>query len=182
MPNGIEYVRLPIGDTTYTTRDFIGKLREGPSTDVMDSLILTVYTNLPTFTDQYRQFFTLVSDSSNLPLVFHCTAGKDRTGIAAALFYHILGVDWDTIRADYELSNYYRQEENEEYVSQFKLYGLDPRMVESIMLNYGDQLDAIIASIETQYGSLDTYLDKELGVNDSVANQLREMYLFEGLE
>jgi hypothetical protein len=43
----------------------------------------------------------LVAQSSNLPLVFHCTAGKDRTGVLAALVLDILGVERDVIVADY---------------------------------------------------------------------------------
>ncbi len=50
------------------------------------------------------ELFGLLADPQNHPLVFHCAAGKDRTGVAAALLLGVLGVDDDTIVADYALS------------------------------------------------------------------------------
>jgi protein-tyrosine phosphatase len=47
---------------------------------------------------------TLVADSSNLPVVFHCAAGKDRTGVLAALVLDILGVADEVIIADYVIT------------------------------------------------------------------------------
>ncbi|HEX3460875.1 MAG TPA: tyrosine-protein phosphatase [Acidimicrobiales bacterium] len=46
----------------------------------------------------------LVASKSNHPLVFHCTAGKDRTGVLAALVLDILGVERETIVADYVIT------------------------------------------------------------------------------
>jgi protein tyrosine/serine phosphatase len=54
--------------------------------------------------DSYRQAFELLADPENLPLLCHCTAGKDRTGIMAVLLLSLLGVDRPTIVQDYELS------------------------------------------------------------------------------
>lgn len=50
------------------------------------------------------ELFNLLAEARHLPLVFHCSAGKDRTGIAAALLLGVLGVDDATIVADYALS------------------------------------------------------------------------------
>lgn len=50
------------------------------------------------------EVFRLIGDPDNHPLVFHCAAGKDRTGIVAALLLGLLGVDDETIVADYALS------------------------------------------------------------------------------
>ncbi len=49
-------------------------------------------------------FLGLVCDPDRYPLVFHCFAGKDRTGILTALILGLLGVDDDDIAADYALS------------------------------------------------------------------------------
>jgi len=48
--------------------------------------------------------FELLADPASYPLVFHCTAGKDRTGILAALVLSVLGVPDEVIAADYALS------------------------------------------------------------------------------
>lgn len=54
--------------------------------------------------DSVRQTFQLIADPENLPLLYHCTAGKDRTGIVTALLLSLLGVDRDTIVEECDLS------------------------------------------------------------------------------
>jgi protein-tyrosine phosphatase len=49
----------------------------------------------------FRTLFATLSDGTHRPLVFHCTAGKDRTGFASALLLTLLGVPWDTVMEDY---------------------------------------------------------------------------------
>lgn len=53
----------------------------------------------------YRQFLLLLSDKQNLPCLFHCTAGKDRTGFATALVLLLMGADRDLIMRDYLRTN-----------------------------------------------------------------------------
>ena len=53
----------------------------------------------------YRQFLLLLSDKQNLPCLFHCTAGKDRTGFATALVLLLMGADRDLIMSDYLRTN-----------------------------------------------------------------------------
>ncbi|HOA74807.1 MAG TPA: tyrosine-protein phosphatase [Phycisphaerae bacterium] len=57
------------------------------------------------YAHSYRQAFTLLAEPNNLPLLFHCAAGKDRSGIMAALLLTLLGVERDMVIADYELSD-----------------------------------------------------------------------------
>ncbi len=54
--------------------------------------------------DSYRQAFELLADPANRPLLFHCLAGKDRTGTMAALLLTLLGVDHESVMKDYALS------------------------------------------------------------------------------
>ena len=55
--------------------------------------------------DVYKEFLRIIFGNAGKPIMFHCTAGKDRTGFAAALIYLILKVDRETIFKDYLLSN-----------------------------------------------------------------------------
>lgn len=52
----------------------------------------------------YKDFFRILSEKGNAPLLFHCSAGKDRTGIAAALLLTALGVEREIVMEDYMLS------------------------------------------------------------------------------
>ncbi len=60
--------------------------------------------------EAYRQPVTLAVDDGRRPLLFHCTAGKDRTGVVAAILLKLLGVDDDTVVADYVLTNEVRRD------------------------------------------------------------------------
>lgn len=53
----------------------------------------------------FREVFFLLADAKNLPLLFHCAAGKDRTGVLAAVILKSLGVSDEIICADYMLTN-----------------------------------------------------------------------------
>lgn len=55
--------------------------------------------------DTWLQMFELFADASKLPIVIHCTAGKDRTGVSTAFLLSVLGVDRSIIEADYLLTN-----------------------------------------------------------------------------
>lgn len=54
--------------------------------------------------DSYREAFELLADPVNYPVLYHCAAGTDRTGVMSALLLDLLGVDRDTIIADFRLS------------------------------------------------------------------------------
>lgn len=69
----------------------------------MNTLLVTD----PLCISRYRKLFSLLQNEENIPLMFHCSAGKDRTGMAAALVLSSLGVDEETILDDYLLSNFY---------------------------------------------------------------------------
>src|SRR6185436_18564468 len=61
------------------------------------------------FRDVFARFLRDLSDPTNLPTLFHCTAGKDRTGYAAALVLLALDVPRETAMRDYLLTNTYTQ-------------------------------------------------------------------------
>ena len=55
---------------------------------------------------QYKAMFEALADESNYPFYFHCSAGADRTGTLAFLLYGLLGVSYDDIRPEYELTSF----------------------------------------------------------------------------
>lgn len=122
--------------------------------------------------DRFTEFFgrLLVADEA---VVFHCTAGKDRTGVAAALLLHALGVPDDAIVEDYLLTNavyrrpelLHRRTELPEDVLQV-LWGVQPGF-----------LAAAFAEIASGHGSVDRYLAERLGVGPAERDVLRRRYL-----
>lgn len=110
-----------------------------------------------------------------LPQLFHCTAGKDRTGWLAVLLLHLADVDEATVRADYLLSNQRTAGSRARY-EQLIVDGLGPAMLpvlQPVLVVTDDYLDLALGEVESAYGDLDGYLRDGLGLPDRVLAALR---------
>lgn len=126
-----------------------------------DEFMLEMYRDLaldPDITASYRRFFAAVQAENDVPIIFHCSAGKDRTGLAAALILTALGVDREVILADYEASNGYLGDKYAAYIAQ-KPYLKSLFTVKKTFL-----LEAFTL-LEAEYGSLAAYLETALDVD-----------------
>ena len=115
------------------------------------------------------------------PVLYHCTAGKDRTGVATALILSALGVPRETILTDYELSNRYftghsfaADAEADPAMAFFMQLPEDVRAV--FMGVDADYLVAVFDVIDRDYGSVEAYLDREIGVDGADLDVLRALY------
>lgn len=121
-------------------------------------------------THRFVEFFGHLLASSE-PTVFHCTAGKDRTGFAAALLLRALGASDEEVMRDYLLTNERLQ------VPEVSRYGL-PR--EAMLVLWQVQpafLQAAFAEAAARHGSLDGYLREALSLREAERERLRELYL-----
>jgi protein-tyrosine phosphatase len=143
-----------------------------------DSMMLVWYKNTAYLTPRYKPFFAkLIVLPSGDALLFHCTAGKDRTGIAAALVLYALGVPYETIRQDYEATNYYRAVDNDKSMVSMTSMHIGEPVIKAMMSANGMYLDAAFEAIRAQYGSIDRYLAEQLGMNEQAVLTLRAKYL-----
>jgi protein-tyrosine phosphatase len=115
---------------------------------------------------QYREFFEILADADSAPLLFHCSAGKDRTGFAAALILSALGVDRELIYQDYLLSAKYLTDKYQ------ALLEAEPYL-EPVMSVRRSYLEVAFTRIDTDFGGMDRYLGTELGAD---IKRLRELY------
>jgi len=114
---------------------------------------------------EYSKFFEIVQNPENNAIIYHCTAGKDRTGVATALILAALNVSWDEIESDYLLSNTFLKKKYEAYITK------NPALtavflVDSIYLKTA--FDAII----DKYQSIENYLTNVLKVDLKLMQQL----------
>lgn len=142
-------------------------------TSKMDMPLLMKKINQMLVTDSscikaYSTFFDLLQKKEETPLLFHCSAGKDRTGFGAALFLYALGVDEETIYSDYLMSNVYLDDKYAPLVEQ------NPS-TKDLYLVKKEYLQAAISEIKSKYGSIENYLEKELNVD---LNLMKEKYLY----
>lgn len=141
------------------------------SFEQLDSLMQVMNTLLVTDSSvikQYQEFFALIQNPEKTPLMFHCSAGKDRTGMGAALFLYALGVDDNSIYENYLASNYYLQDKYKRYMDEFP--NLKP-----LFEVKKEFLQAGINQIIKDHGSVDNYLTKVLHVD---IDKMRKLYLY----
>jgi protein-tyrosine phosphatase len=121
-----------------------------------------------------------ISDPANLPLLFHCTAGKDRTGVTAALLLAVLGVPDHIIAADYALSNRYYHRFRAQVAGVVKKVGWMGLSVDSIhplLIADGDMMIEMLAALRARYGSIEAYLTERAGLTPQHLHNLRQNLL-----
>lgn len=116
--------------------------------------------------EQYSNFFAELMREENPPLLFHCSAGKDRVGLASALFLASLGVDKETIIEDYLLSAEYVREKYKDLVEAMPILG----PVFTVKKEY---IEAAFQTIDAKYGGIEKFLSENLKVDLSL---MKSMY------
>jgi protein-tyrosine phosphatase len=122
---------------------------------------------------QFEEFFRILLSAKG-PLVFHCTAGKDRTGFATALFYEAMGVHRDIIVDDYMASSQFLRPLQQSARHFAKEKGIDPMAFDPLLTVKPEYLEAAFDLIDKRYGGVEAYLKSELKVD---VTKLRAKYL-----
>ena len=143
-------------------------------------------------TGQYSALFEAIAEPANLPLVFHCTHGKDRAGVASAVILMALGVPAAAAQEDYLLSNTYRAEENDRELGKLRemvsarqgvaAADVDLSKLEAIFYLEPSYFDVMMLEIDERYGSFDTYLEDGFGLAPSDRENLRDLLTRETIE
>lgn len=124
----------------------------------------------------------LLLEQNGTPLFFHCTAGKDRTGMCAACILLVLGASRETIMQDYMRSNPHRQQEVAQVMQQVSGYTQDAALlaaVEGMLTVKPAYLNQVFDVIDTHYGSDAAFIEKALGLSQQNVVELRRRYLTE---
>lgn len=132
---------------------------------------------LPSAVASYRALFLALADEAALPALYHCTTGKDRTGWATAALLLLLGVPEETVTTDYLLSNPYLQGRQEQLLRVFAAQGGDPDRLRAMLGVRPEYLQAALAEVRTQHGTIEAYFAAGLGLGPHVQQRLREVFL-----
>ena len=117
-----------------------------------------------------------LAQPESLPALVHCTAGKDRTGFAAALVLFSLGVPEETVFEDYLMTNRYRaafQRSVLRWVPLYSFFRTEPDDLLPLLEARREYLQASLDAIDELHGSLDAYLADEVGVTPEIRAALQ---------
>jgi protein-tyrosine phosphatase len=168
-----EFLEVPVNTLTYV-----------PATATVTERMIMVYGRvafdaIPEFQKVLRRILR-----GQLPVVIHCTSGKDRTGVLSALLLRALGVSPDVVREDYMLTNRYISHDKatlEMAASYLKRMGRDGPVDDAALVQLlgvqREYLDTALRSIDAKYGSFDAYLRQGVGLSPADLAKLRQRLL-----
>jgi len=163
----------------------MGAFRVGiPTPERVRAAITEFYLTAPEdFADRLTAIFELLA-AGETPLVMHCTAGKDRTGVATAVVLRALGVSQQTVVDDYALSDtlvdFHTLVGGESFQrsgSWAFLSALPPDIRAPLVASEPTYLEAMLGSVDRHYGSFEAYLASRLGVTEAAIAHIRNLYL-----
>lgn len=189
VPQSAAYYHLPVFDEDETdashSNEEIAKWmqEEGNGYRRMPRVYSRMAT-IPSAKRAFRQLFDRLLANQNGATLFHCTAGKDRTGMAAFLILSALGVPRETILDDYLLTNQVTEDFREGWLAQMRKE-LPATPATEILINnrrdlasvHAAYLQKAIGVIEDRYGDVQHYLTNYLELSDDQLHQLRDRYL-----
>jgi protein-tyrosine phosphatase len=171
-------------DVRALSPELMQALREAPSADLALQLMLDLYRGMPAACAPLlaRLLPDLANAPDALPVVIHCTAGKDRTGFVVAVLLGVLGVAEADVYADYLRSNHAASELRRNPKVQLLLEQLlgmkpDPHAVRALTGALPDYLDAALEAVRRGWGSVEDYLAEASGVDAAMQERLRRHLL-----
>lgn len=166
-PDGsIHLQSLPVQANDFDPATVMDRLKAGDDAWLsMDFFIKLYQSYLDDFGPVWGTVLSSAASYHNLPLVFHCTGGKDRTGICAALLLKALGVPEASIIADHDLSNLYNAERLQPIYAKFAAIGIGPEKAAPYLQAPIEPLIAMFVHLKKNYGTIEDYLLTKAGLD-----------------
>jgi protein-tyrosine phosphatase len=135
------------------------------------------FVSLPSAQKEFGRLFASLGDKEQLPALFHCTTGKDRTGWAAAAFFTLVGVSEDQIYEDYLRSNDYILPLYKKVIDDFVAAGGEESIPLAILGVKKEYLDAAFDEMKSKYGTIENYFSEGLGIDADQQKAIKALYL-----
>jgi len=172
------------GDEVYLPPHLAAFETAGESAESARAAMLQIYREMPfdpMILELYRDYFTVLAEAEG-PVLVHCAAGKDRTGVAVALTHHILGVNEEHMLANYLANSRTELEKSIATDRMREFFGREGRPVSdeairTILEVNRDYLEEAFKAMHARHGSLDGYLSDAVGVTAAQRAAIRERFL-----
>jgi protein-tyrosine phosphatase len=151
-----EIIHIDIHDAA---RDKAEKFLEENDAEGLETVLIHDYIRMVTVHQHdFRRFLEILAGTGNLPLVYHCAAGKDRTGLATVFLLTALGVDLEHIREDYMATNIFTESYTQKIIRKVTESGLNGEILRPLLEVRKDYLDAGLTEIERLSGGLELFV------------------------
>ena len=179
IPKGINYIEMPISVDGAMRSKIEAVLKGETDKEVKSFLIDANKEFVSDYTGVYEEFLRNLIDDEG-PALFHCTAGKDRAGFAAAITLIALGVSKEDVIQDYMKTNQFTQERIEEIIGQIELmtlYQTDAEILRPLLGVEREYIETAFQTAEKKYGSLEGFIRDGLNISDEDIQKLRNKFL-----
>ena len=181
LPSTLKYIEMPI-EADGAIRPKVEAILKGDlKEDVGAILVETNKEFITDFSGVYKGFIESLIENQE-PTLFHCTAGKDRAGFAAALVLLAVGVPEKIVIEDYMKTNKYTEETIQDYINKINLYSLGSVDAEILRPLLGVEerfIRAALDEIKQKYGSVENFIRDELKIRDESIIELKNFLLTE---
>jgi protein-tyrosine phosphatase len=155
----------------FADRDVIRHLKTIQTEDDAQAayqLFLELYAAMPFDNEAFRQMLSALDDPDGVPMMQHCSAGKDRTGLGSALLLMALGVEEKIAVEDYLLTRVFREGANNRRLERMAQEDITPaalHMVAQMMTVSEDLIYAALDAIHAKYSSYESFFQEEYGIS-----------------
>lgn len=172
------YLQYPIVHGEFDPVAAMESLQKGDASWLTEDFIIKRYlAKIDLFPQVWGEVLNMLADSKNRPLMFHCTAGKDRAGTCAAIILLALDVPEETVIYDHGLSNIYIADALKMINKRIKALGIDPDVVAPYFTAPRNAIIALVNHVRKAYGSAADYLKDKGGVSQNTLNELKRQLL-----
>jgi protein-tyrosine phosphatase len=172
-PGAIQVWESPSSRHDAAVRDLMEQAEKG--TDAAHAAMNAIYRELPMFlSSSYAVLFRWLSDG-RLPILYSCTAGKDRTGVATALILWALGVEKKTITEEYELSNSHFDQIKKIAMRSYNFN--DDASMNTILASDKLYIEQMMNHVENRFISIEGYLKRVLNFDAHSLKRMRDQTL-----
>lgn len=179
IPKGISYIEMPISVDGAMRSKIEAVLKGETNKEVKSFLIDANKEFVSDYVEVYENFLRGLIDDEG-PILFHCTAGKDRAGFAAAITLIALGVSKEDVIKDYMKTNQFTKKRIEEIIKQIELmtlYQTDAEILRPLLGVEREYIETAFHTAEEEYGSLENFIKNGLNISDEDIKKLRNKFL-----
>ena len=179
LATGATVVHLPIteggegADTDYVRRLLSGEMARFDEADMTEFYGQTLRRQAATF----AAVVTVLANQDRLPALVHCSAGKDRTGLAVALVLDLVGTPRELVVEDYALTGLLRPDRVAAYAARFEAAGVDPVAARVLFETPAGSMRAALAGLDREHGDVEGYLLETGGLDPAIPERLRSALL-----